>query len=102
MVQGVEGSYFLIRINEEEGQLFRVLAQYVIEAVFLETPAFTGKSFDAVTVYCMGKTFCRGAESRLNRIFVHGLIYRHVDNAVWKNRKRFSFPKKRFNEFSAF
>jgi hypothetical protein len=50
----------------------------------------------------MGEPFRRGAKAGLYGIFTERLIYLHIYYAVGKNRKRFSFAKKRFNEFSAF
>jgi hypothetical protein len=50
----------------------------------------------------MGESFGRNSEARLGGILTASVIYPHKKYTVGKNRKRFSFPKKRFNEFSAF
>ena len=102
MVQGGVGSYFLICIDKEDQQLTGLLLQCVVEFLLLQAPAFTRKPFYPVTVNGMGEPFRRGAKADLYGIFTERLIYLHIYYAVGKNRKRFSFAKKRFNEFSAF
>jgi hypothetical protein len=79
-----------------------VFSQVVIKRLFLQAPAFACKPLYAVTVYCMGKPFGRNSEACLGGIFTARVIYPYKKYTVGKNRKRFSFPKKRFNEFSAF
>ena len=74
----------------------------VIEVLFLEAPGFAAQALYTVTVYGAGKMAGSGAKAYLNGVFVRRQLHRHVDHAVWKNRKRFSFPKKRFNQFPAF
>ncbi|ACU58554.1 hypothetical protein Cpin_1056 [Chitinophaga pinensis DSM 2588] len=102
MVQGGIGGYFLICINKENEQLTGLLLQCVVEFLLLQAPAFAGKTFYPVTVYGMREPLRRGAKADLYGIFTERLIYLHIHYAVGKNRKRFSFAKKRFNEFSAF
>lgn len=94
--------YFFVGINEENRHLPGLLAEVVIEGMFLEAPCFAAQAFYAVAVYGAGKVPGAGAKAYLNGVFVHRQLYRHIDHAVWKNRKRFSFPKKRFNQFPAF
>ena len=102
MLQGGEGRYFLVGINEEEGQLPGLLGECIIEFLLLQAPAFACKTFYTVPVHRMRELPGRGAKTDLDGIFIRRLIYRHINYPVGKNRKRFSFPKKRFNEFSAF
>jgi hypothetical protein len=79
-----------------------VFGQVVIKRLLLQAPAFAGKPLYTVTVYCMGKSLGRNSKACLSGIFTVRLVYPHKKYTVGKNRKRFSFPKKRFNEFSAF
>lgn len=102
MVQGGKGGYFLIGVDKENEQLTGLLLQYIVELLLLQAPAFTCKPLHAVTVYGMGEPFRRGTKTCLHGIFTYRFIDLHVNYTVWKNRKRFSFAKKRFNEFSAF
>ena len=74
----------------------------VIQGLLLEAPGFAAQALYAVTVYGTGKMAGSGAKAYLNGVFVRRQLYRHVDHAVWKNRKRFSVTKKRFNQFPAF
>lgn len=102
MVKGRKIRYFFIRIDEENGELAGFGAQVIVQALLLEAPGFTGKPFDTVTVYRMGKTPGGGAKAYLHRIFVYRqLLYGQVNDTERENRKRFSFTKKRFNKFSA-
>jgi hypothetical protein len=50
----------------------------------------------------MRETFGGYGKSCLSGILTASRVYPHKEYTVWKNRKRFSVPKKRFNEFSAF
>lgn len=102
MVEGRKGGYFFIGINEENGQLLGLLAEVVYKSLFLKAPGFAAKAFYAVTVNRVGKVAGTCAKAYLYGVFIHGQLYRHIDNAVWKNRKRFSVTKKRFNQFPAF
>jgi hypothetical protein len=102
VVEGRKRGYFFVGIDEEDCQLLGLLAEMVIEGVFLKAPGFAAQAFYAVTVYGAGKVAGSGAKAYLNGIFIRRELYRHIDHAVWKNRKRFSVPKKRFNQFSAF
>jgi hypothetical protein len=74
----------------------------LIEHLFLKAPAFAAQAFYAVTVYGVGEMTGGCAEAYLYGILACRQLNRQVNYTVWKNRKRFSFPKKRFNEFSAF
>jgi hypothetical protein len=94
--------YFFVGIDEENRHLPGLLAEVVIEGMLLKAPGFAAQALYAVTVYGMGKMPGACAKAYLNGVFVRWQLYRHVDHAVWKNRKRFSFPKKRFNQFPAF
>ncbi|GEP89414.1 hypothetical protein CTE07_10590 [Chitinophaga terrae (ex Kim and Jung 2007)] len=64
--------------------------------LFLQSPGFAAKAFDAVPVDRPGKAAGADAEA-----YLHGIgarcWQREVNNTVRKNRKRFSFTKKRFN-----
>jgi hypothetical protein len=74
----------------------------VIKRLLLQAPAFAGEAFYTIPVYCMRETFGGYSKSCLSGIFTAVRVYPHKEYTVWKNRKRFSVPKKRFNEFSAF
>jgi hypothetical protein len=100
-LDGPEIRYFFIRVNEENGELPGLGAEMIIEFLLLQAPGFPAQAFDPVPVYRVGKTAGGDAETYLHRKFTW-LLQGHVNNPVWKNRKRFSFPKKRFNQFSAF
>lgn len=102
MVEGRERGYFFVGIDEKYGQLEGLLPQVIVQGMFLEAPGFAAQAFYPVTVHCPGKMPGAGAKAHLYGIFVHRELYRHIDHPVRKNRKRFSVPKKRFNQFSAF
>jgi len=101
-VQEGERGYFFVCINEENGQLPGLQAEVVIKGLFLQAPGFPAQALYAVTVYGAGKMAGGGAEAYLHRVLACRQGRRHIHYPVWKNRKRFSFPKKRFNQFSAF
>ena len=79
-----------------------IFCQKIIQNLLLQTPCFPAKPFDPVTVCRPGKWSWRNGKSNLCRIAQFIKIYLPVIYLIGKNRKRFSFSKKRLNKFPAF
>ncbi|GAA4310657.1 hypothetical protein GCM10023143_19270 [Compostibacter hankyongensis] len=93
---------FFIRIDKAEGQLNLAFLQDSIQAIFPEAVGLAGKPLYAVAVYCPSVVFFGNAETNLGGCSSIGKDGDVVNDTIGENRKRFPFPKKRFNTFFAF
>jgi hypothetical protein len=69
--------------------------------MLLQTPCFPAKAFDPVTVDCFGEYAGGNGKTHLNGTRRHTQIHLPVIYLVRKNRKRFSFVKKRLDGLPA-
>lgn len=101
MAQGGQVGYFFIGIDEKDGYLFILGFNGVVQRLLLHAVTFAAQAFNAVTVYRMGKIAAGHGKACLYGVLVYRQLRGHINHAVWKNRKRFSVSKKRFNQFPA-
>lgn len=91
----------LICIHEKNGHLELVVAEELVKGAFLAAPALPAQALYPVAVYRVGEVPGRCRKAHLHRKGIRGQGPCVVNDTVGKNRKRFSFAKKRFNEFFA-
>lgn len=99
---GVVGLDFFGGKNEEERKGLLLFQKMFQQRLFLEPVGFAAQPFDPVAVYSKREVPGRNGETGLHRGSARGQGTGMINHPIRKNRKRFPFPKKRFNKFPAF